>query len=279
MRTATAIQGVAAVVLLALLAAGGITASGVDAHVNGVANSSISTAAGPVGSGITYAGRFGNMADVDYYYFTTTRDNAQLHFTVRNTLASCRKGSNCQIYATLIDPAGKQLGGEGSAAGTGPVGYAGSGYSTDSIDWTFGPAGRYLLVFDSDGDLPSYEFDISPADGIAAGTPLAPPGPLFRALSVPSPQKGPRVAVAFTNLQAGATARVDLFRTVRRHAVAAGHTSRHGLAAGRISLRAMLNTAARAALANASTLRVTVRTTVSAPGRVTQIATRRVTVH
>jgi hypothetical protein len=55
---------------------------------------------GPIGAGVTYSGRFGGDGDVDYYYFVTTRDNVSLHFSVRNTLSSCKGGGNCQIYAT-----------------------------------------------------------------------------------------------------------------------------------------------------------------------------------
>ena len=39
----------------------------------------------------------------------------------------------------------------------------------DKIDWTFGPAGRYILIFDSDGGTPTYQFSINPSDGVAPG--------------------------------------------------------------------------------------------------------------
>jgi hypothetical protein len=271
-------RGRAVLAGLLLVGASGVAVSSVAAQFSGTPNSSIATAAGPVGSGVTYSGRFETSGETDYYYFTTTRDNVRLHFTVRNTVQSCASGGNCHIYATLIDPAGKQLGGEGSTAGTGPVGYAGSGYDTDTIDWTFPTAGRYLLAFDSEGDLPSYEFRIDPADGIAAATSPTLKGPLFTALSVPSPQRGPRVRVSFTNLQAGATATVKLLRTVNGRRVAAGRMTRGGLAAGAVTLRVALNAGARAALKRRAGLRLTVRTTVSATGRNTQTSTRGVTV-
>ena len=111
--------------LVLALIIGAVTASTVAAHFNGTANRSISSAVGPIGAGVTYSGRFGGDGDVDYYYFVTTRDNVSLHFSIRNTLSSCKGGGNCQIYATLVSTAGQQLGGEGSGAGTGPVGYAG----------------------------------------------------------------------------------------------------------------------------------------------------------
>ena len=191
--------------LVLVLIIGAATASTVAAHFHGTPNSSISKATGPLGAGVTYSGRFGGDGDVDYYYFVTTRDNVALHFSIRNTLSSCKGGGNCQIYATLVSTAGQQLGGEGSTAGTGPIGYAGSGYPTDTIDWTFGPAGRYILVFDSDGGTPTYQFAIDPSDGVAPGIPATGLAPLFRSLSVPTPQHTTRVLARLTVLQSGAT--------------------------------------------------------------------------
>ncbi|MGI8513034.1 MAG: hypothetical protein ACR2NH_10475 [Solirubrobacteraceae bacterium] len=256
----------AGVAFLALMVLGGATASTVAAHFNGTSNSSIARATRPVGGGTTYSGRFATSGDVDYYHFTTTRPNVTLRFTVRNTLASCNNG-NCQLYASLIDPAGKQLGGEGSAAGTGPVGFAGSDYATDTIDWTFPTAGRYLLVFDSDGDLPSYRFSISPPDGLAPGIPAF-PAPLFRSLFVASPQLSPRVRAFLTLPQARSAVRLELRRTVRYRSVLAGYVTRSGLGPGRVSLTVSLNAADRAAVdARRGGVRMTLRTRVTAGGR------------
>ena len=95
-------------IVLALVI-GAASAPAVLAHFHGTPNSSISTATGPIGSGITYSGQFGGSGDVDYYYFVTTRPNVTLHFTIRNTTTSCRGGGNCQIYATLVSTQGQQL--------------------------------------------------------------------------------------------------------------------------------------------------------------------------
>jgi hypothetical protein len=265
------------VLALALLLAS-VAATAGNAHFHGTPNRTIATATGPIGSGITYSGRFGGDGDVDYYFFTTTRDNVTLHFDVRNTLSSCPGGGNCQIYATLVSTEGQQLGGEGSSAGTGPVGYAGSGYSTDSIDWTFGPAGRYILVFDSDGGTPTYQFRIAPSDGVAPGIPAGGLGPLFRSLSAPSPQHTVRVRAALTVLQAGATVRLDLLRSSHGRAVLAGRVTRSNASRGRLSLRVPLNASARAALKAAGRLRLTLRARATARGRTPQTATRRLTV-
>jgi hypothetical protein len=261
-----------------ILFIGGTSAATVAAHFQGTANSSISSATGPIGSGVTYSGRFGGSGDVDYYYFTTTRDNVSLHFSVSNTLSSCHGGGNCQIYATLVSTAGQQLGGDGSTAGTGPVGYAGSGYSTDTIDWTFGPAGRYILVFDSDGGTPTYRFRIDPSDGVVPGIPATGPGPLFRSLSVPTPQRTNRVRAALTVLAAGATVRLELVRSVNQRAVLAGRVTRSGVSRGQLHLRVPLNAASRAALRARGSLRMSLRARVTARGRTAQTAVRRVTV-
>lgn len=265
----------AAVLAVVIVAATACTAA---AHFHGTANSSIASATGPIGAGVTYSGQFGGSGDVDYYYFVTTRDNVSLHFSIRNTLSRCQGGGNCQIYATLVSTAGQQLGGEGSTAGTGPIGYAGSGYSTDTIDWTFGPAGRYILVFDSDGSTPTYQFAIDPSNGVAPGIPAGGLGPLFRSFTVPSPQHTTRVVARLTLLQSGATVRLELVRSVRGRAVLAGHVTRSGVPSGHFALRVPLNASARAALRAAGRLRLSLRARVTARGRTPQTAARGLTV-
>ena len=263
--------------LLALIIASAAAPAAV-AHFHGTANSSISTATGPIGAGVTYSGQFAGSGDVDYYYFVTTRDNVTLHFSIRNTLSSCPGGGNCQIYATLVNTAGQQLGGEGSAAGTGPIGYAGSGYSSDTIDWTFGPAGRYILVFDSDGGTPTYQFRIDPSNDVAPGIPATGLGPLFRSLSVASLQHTTRVLARLSLLQGGATVRLELVRSVRGRAVLAGHVTRSGVPSGRVALRVPLNASARAVVRASGRLRLSLRVRVTARGRAPQTAVRRLTV-
>jgi hypothetical protein len=246
------------------------------AHFQGKANSSISSATGPIGAGVSYSGQFGGSGDVDYYYFVTTRDNVTLHFTITNTLSSCNDGGNCQIYASLVNSAGQQLGGEGSAAGTGPVGFAGSGYSTDTIDWTFGPAARYFLVFDSDGDTPTYKFRIDPSDGVAPGIPAN--GLLFQSLSVPSPQRTTRAMASLKLLQSGATVRLELTRRVSGREVVAGRVTRKDVARGRVRLRVPLRASARDALKASGHLRLSLHARVSV-GRASQTAVRHLTLH
>ena len=259
--------------LLAVLAAA-VAAVPALGHFEGSPNRSIATATGPIGGGVTYSGQFGGDGDVDYYFFQTTRDNVTLHFNVRNTTPTCPGGGNCQIYATLVSTAGQQLGGEGSTAGTGPVGYAQSGYSTDTIDWTFGPAGRYILVFDSDGGTPTYQFSIGASDGLAPGIPPR----LFRSLRVPSPQRTTRLLAALTVLQAGVTVRLELVRSVQGRSVLAGRLTRAGVPAGRLAARVPLNRAARAALSRDRVLHLVLRVRVTSFGRGPALASRPVTV-
>jgi hypothetical protein len=279
--------GVARLVAAVVLAvACGLPASAAG-HFRGTLNGSRDTAAGPLGGAANYAGQFGTPDDVDYYFFTTTRDNVSLHFTVRNTLATCPTSGFCQLYATLIDTAGQQLGGEGSSAGTGPVGYAGSDYSTDTIDWTFPTAGRYLLVLDSDGDLPSYRLRIDPADGLEPGLPgdpdpppppPPPKGPVFARLSVPSPEVATSVRGALTVLaDTGATVQVGVLRTVAGRLALDASVTRTRVARGRFAFRVALSAAGRRALRRRGGLTVSVLARVTAPGWSALTAFRRVT--
>ncbi|MEJ7750677.1 MAG: hypothetical protein WKF32_04400 [Thermoleophilaceae bacterium] len=296
LRRPVAVNGLTLTAILASIALGAVAAPFAVAHFNGASNSSSASATGPIGSGVVYSGRFGSSEETDYYYFTTTRDNVFVRFTIRNTLSSCSGESNCQLYATLLSTNGQQLGGEGSSAGTGPVGYAGSGYSTDTIDWTFGPAGRYILAFDSDGDLPTYQFSIGASDGVAPGLPSntgaspytgplfpgASPftGPLFRNLSVRTPQRVRAVRAGIGILKSGASARLELVRSANGRRVIAGRITRTSLQRGRVAFRVPLNAATRAALARSVSgrLRMSLRVRVTARGQTPQTAVRRVTV-
>ncbi len=136
---------VAALVLLAPPAA--------DADVFGP-DESIAHAGGPLAPGTTYNGAFSGPDDIDYLSFDVTQPDQTLRFDVVNTLTSCNNAYDdyCPMWGTLIDGNGQQLGGEGSTAGTGEVDYA----SSDAITWTFSSPGRYYLVLDSSGDLPTF---------------------------------------------------------------------------------------------------------------------------
>jgi hypothetical protein len=125
---------------------------------------SIDTALGPLAAGAVYNGAFETPAETEYLAFDVQAGQV-LHFEVANTVRRCTSIylNGCPIYATLIDAAGNQLGGEGSSAGTGPLT---TFWPAEPIDWTFDAAGRYYVALDSDGDLPTY----------ALGYRVVPPG-------------------------------------------------------------------------------------------------------
>jgi hypothetical protein len=147
--------GVTLALLWALLA---LVAPAAHADVFGP-DESIAQAGGPLQPGNTYGGAFSSPDDIDYLSFDVTQPNQTLHFDVVNTLTDCNSPDLdfCPMWATLIDGNGQQLGGPDSYAGTGEVDYA----SSDTIDWTFPSPGRYYLVLDSSGDLPSFQLDFN----------------------------------------------------------------------------------------------------------------------
>lgn len=122
---------------------------------------SIQAAGGPLAAGTVYSGTFVSAQDIDYLSFEVPQPET-LRFDVANTLTSCRPYMiqpapgepapyiepypACPLWATLIDEAGQQLGGEGSAAGTGRVEY----HSYEEVEWTFSAPGRYYVVLESD---------------------------------------------------------------------------------------------------------------------------------
>jgi hypothetical protein len=121
--------------------------------------------ANPIVAGTAYTGALNSPSDLDDFAFNVTSAGTELLFAIRNTTATCNSpvwlDDDCVMYATLVDSNGNQLGGEGSTAGTGPLGYAGTDYSTDTIDWTFNQPGRYYLIVegngvDESGETPSY---------------------------------------------------------------------------------------------------------------------------
>jgi len=238
---------------------------------------SIGQAFGPLAAGTSYSGRFRTPADVDYLAFDVARAGQTLHFDVANTVRDCSSPdlTGCPLYATLIDGEGRQLGGEGSSAGTGQV----TEYSPlDGIDWTFEAAGRHYLVMDSDGDLPTYALRYhelaqpagsSPGAGSGAvaeggaGSPSAadpPVTPPIASLRVAPRQRG---AVVSARLRIGRPLRtltVRLERAGSRRASPALAVQRvTAPGPGRRTIRLRLNAVARRALAARGRLAVRLR--------------------
>jgi len=140
--------------LAVTLVAGLLPVAAARADIGGP-DESTNQAFGPLVADTTYNGSFQSPMDIDYLAFDVARPGESLHFDVANTVRGCTSANltGCPVYATLIDGQGRQLGGEGSSAGTGPI----SEYSSsDIIAWTFDAAGRYYVAMDSDGDNPTY---------------------------------------------------------------------------------------------------------------------------
>jgi hypothetical protein len=135
---------------------------------------SIDTAFGPLAPEVIFNGAFVTPIETQYVAFDVQAGQT-LHFEVANTVQRCTSIylNGCPMYATLVDPAGNQLGGEGSGAGTGPLSEY---WPTEPIDWTFGAAGRYYVAVDSDGDRPTYAiaYRIVPPGAPGAGATTGP---------------------------------------------------------------------------------------------------------
>jgi hypothetical protein len=163
-------------ILTATLVVATLPVAGASADVAGP-DDSIAEAFGPLAADTLYSGRFKSETDVDYLSFDVARAGQTLHFDVANTVRNCASVNltGCPLYATLLDGEGRQLGGEGSSAGTGAVT---EDASRDAIDWTFDAPGRYFVAMDSDGDRPTYGLQyrvVAPAAGGAPGTTGPPP--------------------------------------------------------------------------------------------------------
>jgi hypothetical protein len=157
-------HGVLAAVACGLLGLQAFPAQPARADVNGFGpDESIQAAAGPLLAGTTYTGGFSSPQDVDYLFFKVPQPET-LRFDLVNTLASCPETARpeelqpehfCPLWGTLIDGNGQQLGGEGSAAGTGPVEYS----SYEDVEWAFSQPGRYYVVLESsyEGTMPTFQ--------------------------------------------------------------------------------------------------------------------------
>jgi hypothetical protein len=234
---------------------------------------SFSQAYGPLSQKVTYSGALNSPGDLDYFYFEITRAGEALHFTVRNTLGSCSSPdqNGCPLWATLLDGSEHQLGGEGSTAGTGQVNYG----STDYIDWTFPQPGRYYLVLESSGDLPTYNLRFDPAPSGSSGVPPGTP-PALRSLRVLSPQRGSTVRARLVFGQPIARLQADLLRLPGASRV--GRVVLHRLGRGSYALAVRVNSyAAQRALRRAHRLRVALKLIVRAASGHTYTVTRSVT--
>ncbi len=258
---------VLAVVALALTWAGPARAD-----VSGLGpGDSLGGPAGPMQMGVEYSGAFGRPDDLDHVLFSVANPGSTLQFVVTNTYGGCARDNYCPIWGTLLGTAGRQLGGEGSGAGTGPVGPD----TSDSIVWTFPEAGNYVLVLEGNGDPATYRFraDVTSAGSGGAGAGgngAAPSTRQITRLHAAGRQLGTAVRARLTLRPAASrvTARLvaDGRRFGRSRAVRVGYLRRGSLGPGEVSLRVPLFARVRRAMARLNSLRVTLVVTVTRGG-------------
>jgi hypothetical protein len=236
---------------------------------------SLGDPAGPMQMGLEYSGAFKSDHDLDHVLFSVANPGSTLQFVVTNTYGGCNPDNYCPIWGTLLDTAGRQLGGEGSAAGTGPVGPQ----TSDSIVWTFPGAGNYILVLEGNGDPATYRFraDVtSPGGGggggggtSGGGGGSSSPRQITRLHSA-GRQRGTAVRALLTLRPAAsrvtATLVADGRRFGRTRAVRVGYLRRGARGPGAVSLRIPLFAHVRRAMARLKSLRVTLVVTVKRRG-------------
>jgi hypothetical protein len=234
---------------------------------------SLGDPAGPMQMGLEYSGAFKSDHDLDHVLFSVANPGSTLQFVITNTYGGCAPDNYCPIWGTLLDTAGRQLGGEGSGAGTGPVGPQ----TSDSIVWTFPAAGNYILVLEGNGDLATYRFraDVtSPGGGEGGGGGSGGGGssspPQITRLHSGGRQRGTAVRALLTLRPAASRVTASLVADGRRfgrsRAVRVGYLRQGALGPGAVSLRVPLFAHVRRAMARLKSLRVTLVVTVMRRG-------------
>jgi hypothetical protein len=249
------------------------TAAPARADVSGLGpGDSLGDPAGPMQTGVQYSGAFKRSDDIDYVLFSVATPGTTLRFIVTNTYDGCATNDYCPIWGTLLDTVGRQLGGEGSQAGTGPVGPG----TSDSIVWTFPSAGNYILALEGNGDRATYQFraDEVPGGGAGGGSPgnggLPAPRPITSLRAV-GRQRGTAATARLTLRPAASSVHADLLADGRRFGrssgpVRVGYLVRGRLGPGAVSLRVPLFAHVRRAMARLKSLRVSLVVTVSRRG-------------
>jgi hypothetical protein len=249
----------ALVLAVSALAASAAAAAPAHADVTGLgAGDSLGSPAGPIRTGVSYTGTFKRSDDLDHVLFSVAQGGARVRFTISNTFTGCPRGDPCPIWGTLLDTAGRQLGGEGSQAGTGPVAVGDS----ERVEWTFPQAGNYILVLEGNGDLSSYRFRADPADG-------ASPAPVTR-LTAAGRQRATAARARLTLTPAASSVTASLSASGRPFGrsgrVRVGYLRRGRSGPGAVSLRVPLFAHVRRALVRLGSLRVTLVVTVRRSG-------------
>jgi hypothetical protein len=247
----------------------------------------MSQAYGPLQGALTYSATLnqggGNPDDQDWYYFYVPAAGDKLHWTVSNTtaLTGCTPLGPyyCNVYATLVDSGGKQVGGDGSSAGTSGVGPS----STQSIDWTFKTPGKYYLAITGDGDQLSYQFSVTPGSGVSSTPPVGGGGgsqPRTSSLRLKAHQDGRDVDVSLVVPSSGAHLDAHLYTGAGRSLQTAGGKTLKHLPAGSLHFAVELNSRGWAALKKHHRLTLTLRVTVTpVSGKVMQAFQKVIVTH
>jgi hypothetical protein len=215
----------------------------------------MSQAYGPLRGDFTYAATLQSGNDQDWYYFYVPAAGDQLHWTVSNTtpLTGCTGGIYaCNVYATLEDSTGHQVGGGDSSAGTSGV----MPSTTQTIDWTFDAPGKYYLAVIGDGGQLSYQFSVTPASGLSS---TAPAGGGGSSLHLKSKQRGRDVDASLVVPSAGTRLDARLYTGAGRAQQTAGQTVLAHLAKGTVHFTISLNSRAWSALKRHHRLTLTER--------------------
>jgi hypothetical protein len=215
-----------------------------------------SQAYGPLRGDFTYAATLQDGSDQDWYYFYVPAAGDQLHWTVSNTtpLTGCTLGPYaCNVYATLEDSTGHQVGGGDSSAGTSGV----MPSTTQKIDWTFDAPGKYYLAVVGDGGQLSYQFSVTPASGLSS----TPPGDggAGSSLHLSAHQRGRQVDVSLVVPSSGASLQAYLYTGTGRSMQTAGHTALAHFSRGTVHFTISLNSRAWSALKQHHRLTLTER--------------------
>ena len=224
-----------------------------------------SQAYGPLQGGYTYTATLNqggsNPNDQDWYYYYVPTAGDRLHWTVSNTnsLSACPP-YQCNVYATLEDSNGQQLGGGGSSAGT-------SGAApgmTQTIDWTFQSPGKYYIAFVGDGPRIGYKFSVTPASGVSGSLPGSGGG--SSSLNLRAHQAGRDVDFSLVVPSGGGSVDATLFATLGRSSFLAGSLHASHVQAGARHYAIRLDKRAWTALKKHHRLSVTLRVTSTPPG-------------
>lgn len=221
-----------------------------------------SQAYGPLQGGHTYAATLNqsgsNPGDQDWYYFYVSRGGERLHWTVSNTNSptACPR-YECNVYATLEDASGHQLGGAGSSAGTSGVAPG----TTQTIDWAYPRPGKYYIAFIGDGPTIAYQFGVTPADALSGSPPAG------TSLALRAHQSGRELYFALL-VPSGGARLVDgtVVGRLAGSRVVIGSLRRDHVAAGSRRFAIRLSRRGWRALQNGRRLRVTLVVTLTRPG-------------